>query len=81
MSWKEDFNQALLRFVREDLSHPDAVKVTGFEQIYRPGFRWSEYTADSDETVIEIYFANEGGPAVTEWRGDFGELISRLSDA
>lgn len=71
MSWKEDFNAALLRFTREDLHHYDAEEVTGFEQA---GGQWSE-------PVIEITYRDRAGHSrIAEWQGDFAELIGRLAE-
>lgn len=76
MNWKENFCAALLRFLQTELNRPEARRVTSFEQLHIEGHRWSEYTYDGDQTVIEIYYDDYG---CAEWKGDFGELLEALT--
>ena len=81
MGWKEDFNQALLRFVQDYPDIDDAVEVTDFEQEHREGFRDSTWTQDSSYTVIMItYKGSDGRRKTLEWTGDFWELMSKLTE-
>lgn len=76
MNWKEHFYAALLRFLQTELNHPEAMQVTSFEQVTTE--RWlSEVTSDGDATVIEIYYDDYG---CAEWKGDFGELLDKLTE-
>lgn len=76
MNWKEHFYAALLRFLQTELNRPEATRVTSFEQVTTEGHRYSEYTMDPEQTVIEIYYDDYG---CAEWRGDFGELLEALT--
>lgn len=78
--WKKGFYESLLRFVRDDLGKTEATEVTGFEQRIEEGYRWSEYTKDSDDAWIDITYRDGRGIwCFAEWKGDFGELVSRLT--
>ena len=82
MSWKDDFNAAVLEFVKTQLNRVDAVEVTGFEQQTTPGFRYSTWTVDPDKTVVEITYKNAGGRSQTvDWEGSMTELIVELTDS
>ena len=81
MGWKEDFNQALLRFVQDYPDIDDAVEVTDFEQEHREGFRYNTWTQDSSYTVIMItYKGSDGRRKTLEWTGDFWELMTKLTE-
>ena len=79
MGWKEDLNQALLRFVQDYPDIDDAVEVTGFEQVMREMGMCD--TCGYSAAFIEITYKTAAGRSkILEWRGDFGELMSKLTD-
>lgn len=79
MSWKEGFDAALLRLVREDLGAPDATEVTGFEQREIEGYRWSSYTFEPASTIVDIRYRASGYASTVTWKGDFSDLIRKLA--
>jgi hypothetical protein len=80
VSWKDGFNAALLKFVREDLGHPEATEVTDFRTEVQD--RGLCDTCGYSVTVAQISYRVEGVkyPRTAEWDGDFAELITRLAD-
>lgn len=81
MSWKEGFNAALLRFLKEDMGKGDAVEVTSVEESAYEGAQYSEVTKDSPFITVEFYWKdNTGKSRWTEWEGSFADLIGRLTE-
>ena len=79
MGWKEDFDQALLFFVQVTLGKTDAAEITYFEQVMRE-MSFCD-TCGYSTAFIEISFKdNDGKNGYTEWRGDFGELLTTLTE-
>jgi hypothetical protein len=81
MSWKEDLNAALLKFLREEMGKTDATEVTGFEEDYQPG-TGNYDSLDYSTWSVDIYYRSPEHkyPLIATWEGRFSELITRLSD-
>lgn len=68
--WKQDFYAALLRFVRDELGHADAVKVTELE-----------FLGPSVDPAVDLYYLDgSGNRKWVLWEGDFAGLIGRLTE-
>lgn len=81
MSWKEGFYAALLEFVRTELGKTDWTEITSVETAAHEGIVYSEVTAEGPTVWVEFAGRdNTGRNRWCEWEGDFGELISRLTD-
>jgi len=79
MSWKDGFNAALLKFLKEELKRDDAVEVIDFETERQE--RGYFDTCGYNITVVVINYRDSKGFLKTaEWDGDFGELIRELTE-
>ena len=79
MYWKESFDKALLRFVQTTLGKPDAAEITYFDQVMREMGVCE--TCGYSTAFIEINFRDKDGkPGSAEWQGDFGMLLTNLTE-
>jgi hypothetical protein len=79
MSWKDGFYAALLRFLRDEMGHPEAVAVTCFEEdMSLVRCDTCSYTVT---TVTISYRTGSSGPEyAADWEGSLVSLITRLSE-